>query len=279
MKDILRAALAQEHLNVYAPLPLSLCHITRAYLLERLPFTPVTVIPFLIPYYTGETENLSRYAAAGDYHAYAKELFDQLCPSLSQHTGYGFAGFADHAPLDERHAAALAGLGMRGDNGLLIHECYGSFVFIAELLTDLPAQELGYTAPAPMRRCAECGACRAACPTGILRGEEAPCLSALTQQKGDLTEQEIAILRQAGSVWGCDACQMACPYNVHAIQSRTAFSPIPFFWQDRITRLTPQILRGMDDATFRRRAFSFRGRQPLERNMALLGMEADDPTG
>lgn len=273
LQKLLSDCMAKENITDYAPLPLALCRIGRAYLLERLPFRAESALLFLIPYYAGETVNLSRYAAAGDYHAYARALFARICPVLSAESGYSFAGFADHSPIDERHAAALAGLGMVGKNGLLLHPRYGSFVFIAELLTDAPVAALGFDGAHTIRPCPGCGACLRACPTGILRGEGEECLSAITQKKGALTPAEEDAVRRGGSVWGCDVCQLACPLNRRAIESGTAMTPIGFFRKDRIPHLTKTILDGMDDAAFSARAFSFRGRGPLLRNLALF--EAD----
>lgn len=277
LTKLLSDCMAGEHITEYAPLPLALCHIGRAYLLERLPFRPESVLLFLIPYYAGETVNLSRYAAAGDYHAYARALFARVCPVLSEKSGYSFAGFSDHSPIDERRAAALAGLGMAGKNGLLLSPRYGSFVFIAEFVTDAPAGALGFEGTHPIRPCPGCGACLRACPTGILRGEGDVCLSALTQKKGTLTPAEEDAVRRGGSVWGCDVCQLVCPVNRRAIDSGAAMTPLAFFRENRIPVLTRDILDGMDDAAFSARAFSFRGRAPLLRNLALLAGDAEKP--
>ena len=116
------------------------------------------------------------------------------------------------------------------------------------------------------------GACLRACPTGVLRGEETPCLSELTQRKGTLSERESALIRKNGSVWGCDICQKACPYNAARVSDGRALTPIRYFREDRLTHLTTAVLAGMDEETFRQRAFSFRGRDPLMRNLALLDL-------
>lgn len=269
LQAYLDRVMADERISAYAVLPYTACREVRPYLRERLsPFVPQSAVIFLVPYYAGETENLSRYAAAEDYHLYMRELFARLTVAPSG-SGYRFYGFSDHSPIDERHAACAAGLGMRGDNGLLIHPDLGSFVFIGELLTDAPPDLLGAKEPVPPAPCLHCGACRAACPSGILRGEGTLCLSAVTQQKGELNEEEKQLLLAGGTVWGCDICQTVCPYNQRII-ARGYRTPIPFFRENRITRLRAETLAAMDDETFRRRAFSFRGRQPLARNLELL---------
>ena len=269
MRSIVRQAFLQENIEYTAAIPYEACRVVRPYLVERLGFAPRTAILFLVPYYAGRAEKLSCYAAARDYHLYMKGLFLRICAKLAAESGYSFSGFADHSPIDERHAATIAGLGMRGENGLLIHPRYGSFVFIGELLTDAPPTLLGAQEPVAPASCCGCGACHAACPSGFLRGEGEGCLSAITQKKGELTEREQQLVLAGGSVWGCDVCQMLCPHNAIAMREES-YTPIPFFRQERITRLTEEALAAMPEEAFSSRAFSFRGRAPLMRNLQLF---------
>lgn len=272
MKETLACLMEDECLDAYAILAYEKTLPTRPYLLSRIPnFVPKTVILFLAPYYAGEAENLSVYAAARDYHGYMKELFARLCPALAQASPpYRFFGFSDHSPIDERRAALRAGLGILGKNGLLLHEKYGSFVFIGEIFTDAPADLFGEAHTYPIRTCEGCSACQNACPTGILRGESDACLSAITQKKGELTEEEIALIRENGTAWGCDACQSVCPYNTDRIRDGRAYTLIPYFREARIPHLSLSLLRGMSEEEFAARAFSFRGRAPLKRNLEIL---------
>jgi epoxyqueuosine reductase len=270
LNDDVARTLRAEYIEYAAALPYEACRILRPYLVERLfPFVPQSVILFLVPYYAGKAENLSCYASAKDYHLYMKGLFTRVCPALQEKSGYSFYGFADHSPIDERLSAAQAGLGMRGDNGLLIHPRYGSFVFIGELLTDMPPETAGAGLPQAVSACRGCGACVRACPSGCLAGSGKECLSAITQKKGALNEQERALLQAGGSVWGCDCCQLVCPHNAVAMQAEN-HTPIPYFRQNRIKRLTRACLDAMSEEEFSARAFSFRGRAPLERNLDLL---------
>ncbi|MBQ8350910.1 MAG: epoxyqueuosine reductase [Clostridia bacterium] len=270
LNELVSRPLREEHIEYAAALPYEACRLLRPYLVERLsPFVPRTVILFLVPYYAGRAENLSCYASARDYHGYMKGLFARVIPRMQAESGCSFFGFADHSPIDERLAAAQAGLGMRGENGLLIHPRYGSFVFIGELLTDMPPEAVGAISPQEVLPCLSCGACARACPTGFLRGEGAECLSAITQKKGELTEQEVALVRAGGSVWGCDCCQLVCPHNVSAMREEQ-YTPIPYFREERITHLTKACLAAMTAEEFAARAFSFRGRTPLLRNLDLL---------
>ena len=269
LNETLLRLLREENIEYAAALPYGACRVLRPYLVERLaPFTPQTAVLFLVPYYTGAAENLSCYASARDYHLYMRDLFARICPALAKESGYAFYGFADHSPIDERLAAAQAGLGMLGKNGLLIHPRYGSFVFIGELLTDAPTALLGAKELTVPPACSGCGACVAACPGGCLRGE-GDCLSAVTQKKGALTEEEQALVRAGGSVWGCDVCQTVCPHNAAAMQEEN-YTPIAYFREERLTRLTREVLDAMGEDAFAARAFSFRGRAPLLRNLELL---------
>ena len=118
----------------------------------------------------------------------------------------------------------------------------------------------------PVRSCEGCGACMAACPAKEL----GTCLSALTQKKGILTDEECRSILRYGSVWGCDICQEVCPHTKRAIDKGTIYSPIPFFSEDAITRLTSEQLAAMDEQRFSERAYAWRGRNTIERNLRLF---------
>ena len=174
-------------------------------------------------------------------------------------------GYGDHSPISEVSAALVSGLGIVGDNGLIINEKYGSYVFIGDVVTDIEPELLGAVAPLDVKGCHHCGACKRACPTGILRGEGEDCLSAITQRKGELTGDECDMMRKYNTAWGCDLCQSICPYNKSA-----KTTPIEFFQRERISELTRELLDSMDKETFLRRAFSWRGRKTVERNLDIL---------
>ncbi|MBR5187794.1 MAG: epoxyqueuosine reductase, partial [Clostridia bacterium] len=173
----------------------------------------------------------------------------------------------DKSPIEENIAAAKAGLGVLGDNYMLINEKYGSFVFLAEILSTLAPEELGFQGTAgEAKTCLHCGACKRACPAQI---DGAECLSALTQKKGALTEAQENYIRKYGSVWGCDLCQTSCPLTQKAIQNG-AQTPIAFFKEKRISVLTEETLNSMSEEEFRLRAFSWRGKAPLLRNLSIV---------
>ncbi|MCQ2386268.1 MAG: DUF1730 domain-containing protein [Clostridia bacterium] len=261
----------EEKITELSLLPLSECHITSERLLTSdKEFIPRSVIMFLMPYYSVTPKNFSAYAAAEDYHYYIRELFERLDPKLqTSYPAYRFMLFSDHSPIDERHAAVRSGLGVYGKNGLLLTETYSSFQFIGELITDAEPAVFGSVELFPVRGCAECGACLAACPTGILRGEGTDCLSAVTQKKGLLTKEEEDLMLKHQTVWGCDICQTVCPYTKRAKETGSLFSAIPFFRQNLLTELNAEVLASLEGEAFRRRAFAWRGRQVVERNVSL----------
>lgn len=257
--------------------PFSLCRVLRPYLALRAGISPETkrgtAILLAVPYYTPHCDdpnrNLSAYAVSKDYHLFFRELFDDLLPALrAEYPDFIFAGFTDHSPIDEIFAAATAGLGVIGRNRMLITEKYSSYVFLGEILTDaeIPCDPIF---PPPV--CEDCGRCTAACPS------HDSCLSALTQKKGDLTEDERKKLLSHPLVWGCDACQEVCPHTKRARAAGTLCSEIPFFSVDPIPRLTADRLDRMTDAEFSQRAYSWRGRETIRRNLLLTERSESSP--
>lgn len=264
----IRSLLAQNKIDICSALPLSCCRILRPYLLKRTDITSGTVFVFAVPYLSQKAlvpeRNISAYAAPRDYHGFFNTLFDNILPVLQRlYPNNKFVGFSDHSPIDERHAAASAGLGILGDNGMLITERYSSYVFLGEIITDA---EIECTTQ-EIKHCESCGACQRACPYGMSHED---CLSALTQKKGGLTCDEEELILKYKSAWGCDICQEICPYTQKALKANTITSNIPYFNDNVIPCLAPDILTSMYDADFSLRAYSWRGRETIMRNLVLL---------
>ena len=217
---------------------------------------------------TGEKSNISLYAVPRDYHLFFADFFSGAKKEADA-AGVGFAAFADASPIDEVSAAVSAGLGVRGKNRLFLSDRFGSFVFLGViLLSEAPDQ----TDPAPDRECEGCGKCLAACPTGVLRGEEgAECLSAVTQKKGELTAAQRELIRKSGCAWGCDVCQKVCPRNRRAERSQTAF-----FADRRLPVLSAELIDAMPDEVFAGRAYSWRKKQTIRRNLEILHNDKND---
>lgn len=227
------------------------------------------------PYARGDEGRgpISLYARGEDYHAVLRRRMEPVQRALGgAFPGEAFVFFSDVSPFPEVYAAALAGVGKLGENGLLITESAGSYVFLATLATGaaLPVTREGH-----IQRCRGCGACKKHCPAGCC-GEESRvrCLSALTQRRGELTSAEAALVQKNGMLWGCDECQRCCPEN----RGLTAvplpeFAPLPGLGEGDLL---------LSDRAFRRkyagRAFAWRGVQPLRRNGELLSAHPSGET-
>lgn len=272
-KTELEKIFAEENIEYVSHIPYSACKETRGYMCERVNIKPSCVIAFAVPYYTGDGDGISSYAISRDYHMYMKALGQRLCQKLSQvYPGYSFHTFSDVSPIDERDACAKAGLGIFGENGLLITEKYSSFVFLGEVITDADAEVFGDFTVHNIRGCEKCMLCRIKCP---ITNEGCECMSAVTQKKGNLTDEEKRLMLKYNTLWGCDICQRVCPHTVRAVENKSIFTPIDFFYEDRIISLDEEKLNSMSDEEFAMRAFSWRGRDTIMRNVRIFSGTKD----
>ena len=85
-----------------------------------------------------------------------------------------------------------------------------------------------------------------------------------------MTAEECEQLARYGSAWGCDICQEACPYTLRAIAKNTIETPIPFFKEELLSHLTYRQIRDMSAADFSSRAYAWRGREVILRNLKIL---------
>lgn len=188
-----------------------------------------------MPYRTAEPQpispgqgRVSRYAWGDDYHHVIWKRLDQLCDLLRDWVpDCQCRGVTDSAPLMEREFAQLAGLGWVGKNTLLLNREYGSWFFLAALVTDAA---LEYDHARETDHCGTCTACLAACPTDAFPApyilDATKCISYLTiETKGSLSDADRA--RIGDWFWGCDICQDVCPWNHKAPPSDDAA------WQPR----------------------------------------------
>lgn len=228
---------------------------------SRVPMGAKTLIVCIFPYNIGNiSRNISRYALMHDYHLLIGALLEQACQHLEKEFGGSFVPFIDNSPFPEKSSAAHAGLGVIGSHSLLITPIYGSYVFIGEIVTDIsfPA------AKKSVRPCLQCGECQKACPTSALshKGIDCSrCISGLTQKKGDLTEIEKQYIQKGGSVWGCDICQECCPMNKNA-----RLTPLDAFY----CNIYPILETHRIPADRKKRAYGYRGRKVIERNISIL---------
>ena len=187
----------------------------KGYLLDcraksRIPNSAKTIIMCAFPYKVKDVAPrfLSRYAAVADYHTIVGNILSNARKKLKEkYPNNEFEYFCDNSPIPEVRAAAEAGLGAKGDNGLLITPDYGSFVFLGEIVTDLDIE-----CKNTYSECVHCGKCKNTCPVAL---EKSNCLSNLSQKK-KLDDNELQILRKNGILWGCDICADACPMNQNA---------------------------------------------------------------
>ena len=226
------------------------------------------VIVCLFPYYTGTAAgaNLSKYTYALDYHHIIKRKLDAIgCYLKSQDPHFEWQSHCDTGPLVDRYLAWQAGLGFYGLNSCLINDKYGSWFFIGYLITNYP-----FPVDSPLEKtCLACGVCQTACPGRCILGDGSidprHCKSYITQKKGPLTESEISILKKTNLLFGCDVCQDVCPHNVHIPQT-----PLTDFRANLLYRIESSDLAQLSNQDFRHRygnrAFSWRGKQILQRN-------------
>lgn len=179
---------------------------------------------------------ISRYALGRDYHKVLRNRLKQLgdriearCAELFQGTSDTLGEwrpFVDSAPVLERPLAAKAGLGWVGKHSLLLNESTGSFFFLGELLVSLP---LPIDAPVEKELCGKCVACINICPTGAIVApyvvDGRRCISYLTIENDGPIPEEFRPL-MGNRIYGCDDCQLICPWNRYADTSpEPDFSP------------------------------------------------------
>jgi len=159
---------------------------------------------------------VSVYARGRDYHKVLRGRLQQLATRIEAAIGpFGYRVFSDSAPVMEVALAEKSGMGWRGKHTLLLNREAGSMFFLGEILTDLP---LPVDAPTG-KHCGGCHACIDACPTGAIVGpyrlDARRCISYLTiEQKGGIPEELRPLI--GNRVYGCDDCQLVCPWNKFA---------------------------------------------------------------
>lgn len=266
MVNTIKMLLEDENIFEYGFIDINDCIINKKYLLDRVNIEAGFVVIFAIPYYSKacESKNISSYAVPRDYHLFIKELEKRLIPKLNEkYENVSFAMFADHSPIDERDCALKAGIGISGKNGLIITKKYSSYVFLAELFVGAPLDP-SYSTSGEIRECENCGLCKKACPA-----KNGECFSATTQKKGALSDVEKELIRKYGA-WGCDICAEVCPHTKNAIKNGTIYSPINFFNDELIPLLTKERLLSMSDEEFMSRAYSWRGKETILRNLEII---------
>ncbi|HEX7619657.1 MAG TPA: tRNA epoxyqueuosine(34) reductase QueG [Anaerolineales bacterium] len=173
---------------------------------------------------------VASYAWGRDYHLFLPERLKTLVSFIETHVGSAVPHrwYTDTGPILERDLAQRAGLGWIGKNTCLINPKFGSYFLLAEILLGI---ELEPDAPFSVDRCGKCTRCISACPTGCILPDRTLdsrlCLSFLTiENKKEIPPD---LRQQLGNlVFGCDICQLACPWNRFATQEYDpSFNPLP----------------------------------------------------
>ncbi|MFI3321888.1 MAG: tRNA epoxyqueuosine(34) reductase QueG [Rikenellaceae bacterium] len=173
------------------------------------------------------TPLVASYSYFNDYHFTLKTLLCELYNSIAARLGRDVEHriFVDSAPLLERHWAVEAGFGWIGRNGLVVNRQFGSYFFIGSLLLDLELDS--YSKADNFNGCGNCRRCVEGCKSGAILDngvvDSNRCLSYITiEHKLPFTDRQREIIRLWNStIFGCDACQSVCPWNIKAMKAIT----------------------------------------------------------
>ncbi len=212
---------------------------------------------------------IARYAQGEDYHKLLAAKLADLDETL-QFYGGSQRCFTDSGPVSERFFAAACGLGWIGRHGLLLRPRLGSYCFLSTILSTL---ELPTDSPMP-NHCGSCRRCLDACPTAALTGEYCDARRCLAYWTIEAKQPEPGPIRAARGqrLYGCDACQEACPWNR---LGRDARIDPHLLMPARLAEATPTQLAALGEEEFQafftgspiRRI----GREHLHRNLAGIG--------
>jgi len=239
--------LAQNRHGTMEYLATDRSRLRRANPLEILPECKsilVLATPYSPPSGRGQGEgNIASYARGDDYHDVLPTRMKELVRFIEEQVGHPVQNrwYTDSGPLLERDLAQRAGIGWIGKNTCLIHPKHGSYFLLSEILLDL---ELEPDVPFVTDHCGTCTRCIEACPTDCILPDRTidarRCISYLTIELKDDIPMD---LRGKIGDWtfGCDICQMVCPWNRFAGEGDPAFeekAPTPSLTEE--LTLTPQ---------------------------------------
>jgi len=211
---------------------------------------------------------LSRSAWGEDYHRVLRERMGRLEARLKELVpSCRVESMVDTGALVDRAVAERAGIGWFGNNCAVITPEFGSWVYLGEMITDIP-----FPPDTPVTdSCGDCTICIDACPTGALVGkgelDATRCVSFLTQTKGFIDDED---KRKIGNrLYGCDTCQIVCPKNKgHNWTHHPELTPDP-----DIAKPLLKPLLAMSNREFKERfgssAASWRGKKPIQRNAII----------
>ena len=236
---------------------------------------------FLLPLKDPNLANISRYALGRDYHKIMRKKLQRIASDIdamiSQSFQLNYRVFVDSAPVLETLFAEKSGLGWKGKHSLIINKDAGSWFFLGEIFINLPLEVDEQVEDL----CGSCTACINLCPTNaIIKGKQIDatrCISYLTiENKGAIPENLRDLM--GNRIYGCDDCQLACPWNRYSnLSNDPSFNPKHnlqnisllelFQWNEN------DFLKNFEGSPIRRIGF-----EKWQRNLAVaLGnSEADD---
>ncbi|WP_191562594.1 tRNA epoxyqueuosine(34) reductase QueG [Metabacillus idriensis] len=203
-----------------------------------------------------------------DYHHILRDRLNKLEAFIQQKVpGAEFRSMVDTGELSDRAVAKRAGIGWSGKNCAIITPEFGSYVYLGEIVTNLP-----FSPDTPMEdRCGSCTICVDACPTGALvqggQLDSNKCIAFLTQTKGFLKDQYRKKL--GNRLYGCDTCQTVCPENKGKdFHLHAEMEPDPEIAKPKLKPLLTMSNREFKEK-FGHVSGSWRGKKPIQRNAII----------
>ncbi|AJA47425.1 epoxyqueuosine reductase [Clostridium pasteurianum DSM 525 = ATCC 6013] len=227
-----------------------------------------TIISIAFPYsfYLHKDEEMyfSLYTRGKDYHKVVSNYLEKVCEFIIKIGGKA-KYFVDSNALPERYIACKSGIGFIGKNNMLINKKYGSYIFLGEIITNLSIEP-----DEPCKnQCGECERCIKACPTKSINkyfNNPNICLSYITQKK-DIEDKWFEKFN--GRLFGCDTCQLVCPFNYEVKYSEIDdFKPLEFMNNVNLYELI-----SIDNKIFREKykitSCGWRGKNIIQRNALI----------
>ncbi|GGE43705.1 epoxyqueuosine reductase [Pullulanibacillus camelliae] len=212
--------------------------------------------------------NFARASWGQDYHDVLRSRMEQLMAFISKHIPDALIeSMVDTGALSDRAVAERAGIGFVGKHTNLITKDYGSYVYLGEMLTNIP-----FHPDQPVENlCGDCNLCVDKCPSGALvQGGQLnaqKCIAFLTQKKDFIPEPYRKLI--GNRVYGCDTCQQVCPYNRGMnVHHHMEMEPDPEKVKPELKSLLHMSNRQFRE-TFGEMAGSWRGKKPIQRNAII----------
>lgn len=232
------------------------------------------IISFAFPYLHDEEysdNGFSVYTRGEDYHNVVHKYLKKICEFIESKNGKAIA-LTDSNTLPERYIAYISGVGFIGKNNMIITKKYGSYVFLGEIITDLDIAGEDIRTFDDIKNFKECGSCEICykeCPTKAInkvKKNSKICLSYITQKK-ELSDNEMKLMN--GQIFGCDSCQLECPYNAKKEFSKIEEFKVKDFMKTLNTEQMLEIDNKSFKETFKTTSCGWRGKNVIMRNAII----------